>query len=1427
MNAQARISSIWGISLAALALALIGSPAAAQQASSPICEDDDTGAMLRARNPGYAVQICPDPSPFRLFAIGDFAGSNMKLAEPLVTAFTTNTGLSDSGKELQGNTRPFWTRGTARAPGSWISQNFELQFFASAARGDWLRNKELAPSLENVTGGGWTSIMNTQRLGYRHQWQAHDGSVGLYHSGLQAEEGAGCRDQGGYYGYPYGFPLLAGSDCPETWGSEQLTWGAYTPPEGGFQGRGWIGPVDNWIKYYEDVSAASGPEAFTFDFWKVPQEYYSAKTAVGDFQVYGVQSDHGADAIGWYGAATPLGQGDPEIEGYPLGLDIAFNAYSFKVPAVGRGFIYEGLIINNSEELYGVPLDYDSLYFGQLIRPLRNGPSNLGRSANPHAIPELGAIVHNEVGRTDDCDGAIPVPQSHNCARFTGRNTRGFEAGAQGHLFLKTPLGDLRNKHFTDPNSPFYYPAHPLAGDTITFNRMSICSYRCTQENMTQARRMFGIMSAKPRDALDGRDPKNDLSPFQRWEMFHDFYNPDGTERFCDLNDERGPGCFGYRVPGDWSYSNRPPGTAGGPDTLWIDNCNQETNECTGLWADTLPDRTINWTQNVIWPAAGPFPLAAGDTTAWVTATFAGSDSLSLMQALENFSNFYYNDFYLGPGLPSAPQITGVNTTPGSARLGEASVTLLLDETAEDWVDPFALKVLANLRDPPPGTIWDQIVRADPEAADRFEAQLLETNVDSVYLYKSCDRGRSFTSDTGDWECEPSPAYNTAGDRIGTGWEAWSIFAPTDGQFPSSFVDTDVSAGIRYLYSLTAHTPGVDLVTQYWADTDGDGVEDAILDTTLAIVPEGTSIFSVNAGDPTVVDVYVPASMQAGSELGLAALIDQAGPVPWTEDEDQVAIIISQQATDSGVYNLAFGSDALVTVYRTDADVVDSTYVVLEQSARAILPDSTIEDVVYGTLEFRSYAPSGILTSTTDGAVVTNTPDNGGLITTIELNAKSGVLTDSEGAPIFVSSRLEWERFTPGELGRHPLSPEFVVQVEDDPGSYVRDFWAIDDPEDDDDYGWTIREDLRDRGNPSVAWLQGSSSATGMQYGPYVIDFEAETFGQPLPVVNVFDREETQDAFYDLVLRRQDVSTTSVDPAVWEVVQRDLDPAEGDTLIQVRVPFSVRNLAYGAQGEGSEVLVVMLASSKRDSILLGNAPDTITAPVPDAFWVAGEPLVFLEQVEFAATNPDGSVQLDGSGLPVTVSRLMVTWDEAVVGCDDPRPTCNPVSGPRLAAIPGFVEVRPNNSPGYPNGWDLNAVYMNPFTSESRFEFAKYPGYTGSAITRVTQTQLDSVLVVPNPYIGRSAYEVEGAVRRLMFTKLPPSGTIQIFTASGQFIQRLTWLPEDLAGNGDLFWDMETREGNLIASGLYVFVVETNSPDTGEYLKKLGKFIVIR
>jgi hypothetical protein len=109
-------------------------------------------------------------------------------------------------------------------------------------------------------------------------------------------------------------------------------------------------------------------------------------------------------------------------------------------------------------------------------------------------------------------------------------------------------------------------------------------------------------------------------------------------------------------------------------------------------------------------------------------------------------------------------------------------------------------------------------------------------------------------------------------------------------------------------------------------------------------------------------------------------------------------------------------------------------------------------------------------------------------------------------------------------------------------------------------------------------------------------------------------------------------------------------------------------------------------------------------------------------------------------------------------------------------------------------------------------------------------QIDSVKVVPNPYVMFSEYQVASPGQddaRLLFTHLPPSGTIRIFNVAGRFVQELTWQPSDLAGNGDLFWDMRTRESNQIAAGLYVFVLEAENPANGDVLRKSGKFVIIR
>jgi hypothetical protein len=139
---------------------------------------------------------------------------------------------------------------------------------------------------------------------------------------------------------------------------------------------------------------------------------------------------------------------------------------------------------------------------------------------------------------------------------------------------------------------------------------------------------------------------------------------------------------------------------------------------------------------------------------------------------------------------------------------------------------------------------------------------------------------------------------------------------------------------------------------------------------------------------------------------------------------------------------------------------------------------------------------------------------------------------------------------------------------------------------------------------------------------------------------------------------------------------------------------------------------------------------------------------------------------------------------------------------------------------------LEVQYLESFTPQTAYGFTITPTVTGADVTEITGEDLDEIKVVPNPYVVFSAYEQANAFRRLMFTGLPSEGTISIYTVAGQFVQRVTYDESDLSGNGDLYWNMRTKENTDLASGLYLFYVDGVAGD-GLAVKKLGKFVVIR
>lgn len=116
-----------------------------------------------------------------------------------------------------------------------------------------------------------------------------------------------------------------------------------------------------------------------------------------------------------------------------------------------------------------------------------------------------------------------------------------------------------------------------------------------------------------------------------------------------------------------------------------------------------------------------------------------------------------------------------------------------------------------------------------------------------------------------------------------------------------------------------------------------------------------------------------------------------------------------------------------------------------------------------------------------------------------------------------------------------------------------------------------------------------------------------------------------------------------------------------------------------------------------------------------------------------------------------------------------------------------------------------------------------------------------VKVFPNPYKGSARWDGRlDRERFLWFTNLPPRAVIRIFNVAGDLIDEIEFdtatysgqnapgigaseFDEPQLSGGMAAWDLLSRNGQPVASGLYVFSVE--NLDTGE--NEVGKFLILR
>lgn len=117
------------------------------------------------------------------------------------------------------------------------------------------------------------------------------------------------------------------------------------------------------------------------------------------------------------------------------------------------------------------------------------------------------------------------------------------------------------------------------------------------------------------------------------------------------------------------------------------------------------------------------------------------------------------------------------------------------------------------------------------------------------------------------------------------------------------------------------------------------------------------------------------------------------------------------------------------------------------------------------------------------------------------------------------------------------------------------------------------------------------------------------------------------------------------------------------------------------------------------------------------------------------------------------------------------------------------------------------------------------------------TQGDEIIVVPNPYIrggqptgwDLTPSDVDPTGTKIAFARLPRGDcTVKIFTLSGDLVQTLT--NDGRQGNGTVFWNLISRNGQDIVSGVYLYSVECKDCEEGVKGcgdRKIGRFTVVR
>jgi hypothetical protein len=149
-----------------------------------------------------------------------------------------------------------------------------------------------------------------------------------------------------------------------------------------------------------------------------------------------------------------------------------------------------------------------------------------------------------------------------------------------------------------------------------------------------------------------------------------------------------------------------------------------------------------------------------------------------------------------------------------------------------------------------------------------------------------------------------------------------------------------------------------------------------------------------------------------------------------------------------------------------------------------------------------------------------------------------------------------------------------------------------------------------------------------------------------------------------------------------------------------------------------------------------------------------------------------------------------------------------------------IETHSTNRNGASGLWSLTFpfAYSNPNYATA----VKIGGRQIVTSALAPKGDVSRVSVKPNPYKKAALFDNRSQVydHKIFFSNLPPQAKITILDVSGQVIDVINFVSTD-PSNGSVSWDMFSKDGIEVASGVYIYIVESPTASI------VGHFAILR